>query len=271
MQCRYCRAWNSAEEHRCTRCGRRLIAAGPRPTLDSYPIQTATAPEMVEVEREAEPVMSRARSGPPRPVYQRSLFREMQQVVSMPALKPEARETSGAQRIRAARKIHVDQQALDFGSQQGRSELEALIYCDAPVALPVHRVMASAVDSSMIVIATAMFLAAFQFGGGIIEVSAQMIPVWLGIAGLLGLFYHLLFAILGGGRTPGMFWTHLELLDFEGRRPNRNQRMNRLFACLLSTCAAGLGLLWALVDEEKLTWHDHISRTFPSPRHREQE
>ena len=27
----------------------------------------------------------------------------------------------------------------------------------------------------------------------------------------------------------------------------------------------GLGLVWALVDEENLTWHDHISKTFPTP------
>jgi len=24
-------------------------------------------------------------------------------------------------------------------------------------------------------------------------------------------------------------------------------------------------LVWALVDEENLTWHDHISKTFPTP------
>jgi hypothetical protein len=26
-----------------------------------------------------------------------------------------------------------------------------------------------------------------------------------------------------------------------------------------------IGLLWSLVDEESLTWQDHISRTFPTP------
>jgi hypothetical protein len=28
--------------------------------------------------------------------------------------------------------------------------------------------------------------------------------------------------------------------------------------------AAGTGLIWALVDEDSLTWHDHISGTFPT-------
>ena len=38
-------------------------------------------------EREEEPVSVEARTGPSRPVYQRSLFREMQHVVEMPALR----------------------------------------------------------------------------------------------------------------------------------------------------------------------------------------
>jgi hypothetical protein len=38
----------------------------------------------------------------------------------------------------------------------------------------------------------------------------------------------------------------------------------RQLAGLLSVVSAGLGLVWALVDEENLTWHDHISKTFPT-------
>jgi hypothetical protein len=26
-----------------------------------------------------------------------------------------------------------------------------------------------------------------------------------------------------------------------------------------------LGIVWALLDEEHLTWHDHISKVFPTP------
>jgi uncharacterized RDD family membrane protein YckC len=57
----------------------------------------------------------------------------------------------------------------------------------------------------------------------------------------------------------------LRLLNFDGRPPTREQRMLRLGASFLSVLSAGLGLLWALVDEESLTWHDHISQTFPTP------
>jgi hypothetical protein len=31
---------------------------------------------------------------------------------------------------------------------------------------------------------------------------------------------------------------------------------------LLSIAAAGLGLIWALTDEERLTWHDMATQTF---------
>ena len=43
-------------------------------------------------------------------------------------------------------------------------------------------------------------------------------------------------------------------------------RIVRQFAGILSLASAGVGLLWALVDEESLTWHDHISKTFPTTR-----
>jgi hypothetical protein len=58
----------------------------------------------------------------------------------------------------------------------------------------------------------------------------------------------------------------LQLLSFTGQRPTRMQRAFRFFGSLLSVASGGLGILWALGDEEKLAWHDHISKTFPSPR-----
>jgi uncharacterized RDD family membrane protein YckC len=146
--------------------------------------------------------------------------------------------------------------------------LEAVIYCDAPVALPAHRGLAMALDTSMILIALGLFVITFQLAGGAIVLNGQTIPLFAGIAAVFGFFYHFLFCIANGD-TPGMCWTGLQLLNFDGHRPDRDQRAYRLVAKCLSVLAAGLGLLWALVDEEKLTWHDHMSRTFPSPRRHE--
>jgi uncharacterized RDD family membrane protein YckC len=62
-----------------------------------------------------------------------------------------------------------------------------------------------------------------------------------------------------------MRFAGLKLVDFDGHPPDREQRGLRQLASLLSIVSAGLGLVWALVDEENLAWHDHISKTFPTP------
>ncbi len=46
--------------------------------------------------------------------------------------------------------------------------------------------------------------------------------------------------------------------------PKVAARYHRLGGSLISVLPAGLGLLWAFVDEEGLMWQDHISSTFPS-------
>ena len=71
---------------------------------------------------------------------------------------------------------------------------------------------------------------------------------------------------LADGDSPGMVWCNLRLLNFTGQAPTRRQRAQRFAGTLLSLAAAGLGLIWALGDEEKLGWNDHISKTFRSPR-----
>lgn len=260
MQCRYCRAWNSDEEHRCTRCGRRLWAVSSQSTSEPQPIQTATAPQYYEYAAVEEAVTAEAPPPAARPAYQRTLFREMQTVVEMPSRVEDPPRPVRTHRHKP-RRVHEDQQSLDFNTPR----VESAIYCNEPVASPVHRVMASVLDMSMIVVATALFAFTFWYGTGNITVTARSTGALSVIGLVIGVFYHVLFAMLGEGRTPGMAWVQLDMLAFDGRRPTREQRIRRLFAGLLSTAAAGLGLLWAIVDEEQLTWHDHISRTFVTP------
>ena len=138
-----------------------------------------------------------------------------------------------------------------------------MIYCDAPVAMPAHRLIATAVDTSMILVAVGMFLAVFFMSGGDIELTRQNLPFFAAVAIVITLFYRVLWS-LGNGDSPGMRFAGLRLVDFDGRPPDREQRAMRQVASLLSVISAGLGLVWALVDEESLTWHDHISKTFPT-------
>jgi uncharacterized RDD family membrane protein YckC len=162
------------------------------------------------------------------------------------------------------RKAIPGQQSLEFSSAARADLLEGVIYCDAPVAIPAHRAIAAALDGSMIVIALAVFGLIFRLLGGEFVLNPKTLPMFLGVVGAVVFFYRLLWC-LGNGDTAGQRWAHLRLVNFDGQTPGRAQRFYRIASGVLSLAAAGVGLLWALVDEETLTWHDHISRTFPTP------
>jgi len=140
--------------------------------------------------------------------------------------------------------------------------VDAVIYCEAPVATSVHRALAGAIDLTMILVAYGLFLLTFVLCGGEIVVSRPNLIVFgcaLGlIAGTYGLFW-----TVAGTETAGMRWTHLRLITFDGFSPDRWQRAARLAGTCLSLFSV-LGILWSMADEEGLGWQDHISRTFPT-------
>jgi uncharacterized RDD family membrane protein YckC len=79
------------------------------------------------------------------------------------------------------------------------------------------------------------------------------------------MLYGLIWAI-AGRETAGMRWTDLQLITFDGFPVDGRSRASRVASTWLSFCSGGLGVLWAVADEENLTWHDHISKTFPTIR-----
>ena len=62
--------------------------------------------------------------------------------------------------------------------------------------------------------------------------------------------------------TPGMRYAGIGLSTLDGFIPSRAQRCRRLMALPLSVLPVGLGLAWALFDDNRLTWHDRLSRTY---------
>jgi uncharacterized RDD family membrane protein YckC len=239
------------------------------------PVYTTSAavPKLRPEFNEREPVDRTgvvAEPAPRRPItYQPSLFsgRELPRVVPFESIArsaaPLAREqTSPVHRVRHRRPV-PGQQSLEFTARATRPA-DGAIYCDAPVAIPAHRAMAAAMDGGMILLATAIFGIIFYLAGGQLVFTSKSVPVLVAVVGSLVIFYEVLWC-LAGGDTAGMRWARLTLVDFDGQRPRRKQRLYRLASGILSLLAAGIGLLWALVDEETLTWHDHISKTFPTP------
>jgi hypothetical protein len=279
MTCRHCHAVNADEIHRCFRCGRRLMGYA-RPAPDDYPTIGSTALDL-ESAPQMRALVEEGEDAPPAPKihrieYQRPLFSGAHQVMELPVAvaRPRRQSTSAVRRSRSgqhavrgkAMSQNAAQQSLVF-DDLSTQESVPLIYCDAPVANPIHRAAAGFLDASMILVSLGLFLATFELCGGEVILTMRTAPLYLGILAVLALFYKLLFCVCGCD-TPGMVWTQLRLLNFDGHIPDRDERVQRMFGSFLSYTVGGLGMVWALVDEEQLAWHDHISKTFPTPYYR---
>jgi uncharacterized RDD family membrane protein YckC len=64
-----------------------------------------------------------------------------------------------------------------------------------------------------------------------------------------------------GGQTLGMRAWRLKLERENGEAVRWRDGLLRLCACLLSWLPAGLGFLWAAVDDGGRTWHGRLSHT----------
>jgi len=209
---------------------------------------------------------------------QASLF-QASNVIAMPPRvesKPRARADASTKPpthkapTRRAKPVPEGQGSLDFlppapaKPRQLGTTVEAVIYCEAPVATTLHRAVASALDWSMVLLAYGLFLLGFYALGGQFLLTRSNLTIFAGMFLLIGFTYGLVFA-WAGMETAGMRWSQLRLTTFDGFPPDRRQFLVRFGASCLSRCTL-LGLLWSLADEESLAWHDHISRTFPTPR-----
>lgn len=276
MNCNYCGTSNLADEHRCTRCGRKLSTVST-PTAGSYR-SSALAYQRAEESRHSSVAVETRATAPQTfsPGRQPALFQPADKprvvpifgphITPKPSVTPQVQQQ--AKRNTQKRSTRENQQQFSFGSGAARrtTEVESEIYCSAPVASTQHRVIAAFIDCGIILTSFALLSAIFFiWSGASIEANTVSLSIGGGIAFLVAVFYQTLW-VLANGDTAGMRIAQLSLVNFDGRRPGREQRFLRVAAAWLSVAPGALGLFWALVDEEKLTWHDQISKTFPSPR-----
>lgn len=138
-----------------------------------------------------------------------------------------------------------------------RSEIETPMQ----VAAISQRVFAAIADWVLVLLATGVF------GGIVLNVAKDMpsnklvLGIGLMVPCVFWGVYHYLF-LVHSAVTPGMQMAQLRLASFTGQPTNRRIRRSRALAMLLSCASAGLGLAWAVVDEDTLCWHDKISRTY---------
>jgi uncharacterized RDD family membrane protein YckC len=311
MICTYCDSANSETDHRCRRCGRRLlgtaVSAPPGyqtkaigatalavPAADAKagtesetrPVQGSSTPKAADrLPRSAQSLLFSEESPSrviPFDAQQResllrsartakrnldSVLRETSELAPPPRRTPV--KTAGRKNVTGDPR--GEQSTLDFvpnppqAARTLKTTVEAVIYCDATVAPPINRAIAAMLDGSIIFLSLGCFLGIFEVFGGPFPWTRQNIAICGGVVALIAMFYSFIWALCGR-ETAGMKWTGLRVINFNGFPPDGKSRALRLIGCWLSYCSGMIGIFWALVDEESLTWHDHMSKTFPTAR-----
>jgi uncharacterized RDD family membrane protein YckC len=173
-------------------------------------------------------------------------------------------ETVQVKHIRAVKTLSRNHRKLEFlGKAEVLTPPQSHIICDAPVAPPILRLEAALIDAALMGLPCVIVAGLFLYLHGAMSLSKQTAPFLLIAVATVPLLYKLLWTFAGCD-TIGMRKAGLQLVDFDGNPPSQKRRYLRLFGSVLSFLAAGVGLIWALVDEDRLTWHDHMSSTFPT-------
>jgi len=161
--------------------------------------------------------------------------------------------------------IDVSSTSLEAGALQ---EDAAPVSCaESPglyaVASIDDRRLAALIDAACLLFAYGGFLALFGSVGGQFTLSKLSAAVCVATFSIVYLQYFALFTIFGG-TTPGMMLRGLQVVSFSGEPPTPRQMLLRSAGYVLSAGTFFLGFLWAMWDEDALTWHDRLSRTYLS-------
>ncbi len=129
----------------------------------------------------------------------------------------------------------------------------------------IRRLAASAIDAILVISAFAAFAYVF------FRITAELPPLTK-LAGtgalLIGLFWsaYQYLLLVYSGTTPGLKLARLELHRFDGTPVPVRIRRWRVLTSVLSGLSLGLGYAWCFLDEDKLCWHDRITRTYMAPQ-----
>jgi len=130
-----------------------------------------------------------------------------------------------------------------------------------PVAGLEDRRLAGLIDAACLLFAYGGFLALFGSLGGQFTLSKLSAAVCVATLVIVYLQYFALFTVFGG-TTPGMMLRGLHVVSFSGDTPTPRQMLWRSVGYVLSAGTLFLGFLWAIWDEDGLTWHDRLSQTY---------
>lgn len=188
----------------------------------------------------------------PRTAQLRIFEVEPEQINTAPALPPVAPEWTSTIRLDA----HTVTEPVPTPDTPVLASL--LPPQTAPLQL---RVMSAMVDGMLVMAGALAFVAAYAHAGAEIPVGIPAVLSVLGILTVTHVLYQLLFFTFSD-ETPGMRYARIGLCTFNDENPTRAEMRRRIFAQFVAVCPLGLGLLWILLDDDGLGWHDRISRMY---------
>ncbi len=139
---------------------------------------------------------------------------------------------------------------------------------DRPATLLLWRLLALLYDLfpalALWMLVGTLFTVAYTLSG---HAERENIPAFSALQWLLWLCCWIvtgLYATLSwrrGGQTLGMRPWRLQVTTPDGMPPTRRQLWLRYSVGTVSLLLGGLGVWWALIDRQRLTWHDRASGT----------
>lgn len=124
------------------------------------------------------------------------------------------------------------------------------------------RITAGATDFGIVALIYCVFIVAtFLEMPDAVSLDRRVLGIYGGGFFVLVTIYFFLF-MLSASQTPGMKRQNLTVVTKEGLPLDPRRACIRGFGYLISILPVMLGLLWALIDPEHLTWADKVSGTY---------
>jgi uncharacterized RDD family membrane protein YckC len=127
-----------------------------------------------------------------------------------------------------------------------------------------RRVLASAVDSLLVIVAVGLFAYTFVRITSHLPPPRQIVFICAAVTAAFWAGYQYLLLVYAG-TTPGLKLARLRLSRFDGRPVPQSLRRWRALASMLAGFSLALGYAWCFFDEDQLCWHDRITHTYIAP------
>jgi uncharacterized RDD family membrane protein YckC len=129
------------------------------------------------------------------------------------------------------------------------------------------RLLAGGADCLVVLAAFGVFAYIFFRITSLVPAVQQAVAISASLIALFWITYQYILLVYCG-TTPGLKLANLHLSRFDGTAVPRTIRQWRALASVLSGFSLALGYAWCFLDEDRLCWHDRITRTYMAPSNR---